>query len=83
MGTLKEVNERQKFKEELIKKIESILNVENGKWNNVEKIYQFQFGEKFDIKYIYLSEKAMLHIATQHSIAPNGMQLNEVQGLEP
>mgnify|MGYP003402886310 FL=1 len=66
MGTLKEVNERRKFKEELIKKIEIILNVENGKWNNVEKIYQFQFGKKFDIEYIYLSEKAMLHIATQH-----------------
>jgi hypothetical protein len=66
MGTLKEVNERRKFKEELIKKIESILNVENGKWNNIEKIYQFQFGEKFDIEYIYLSEKVMLHITAQH-----------------
>ena len=66
MGTLKEINERRKFKEELIKKIESILNLENGKWNNVEKIYQFQFGEKFDIEYIYLSEKAMLHITAHH-----------------
>ena len=66
MATLKECKERQKFEEELIKKIEGILNVENGKWNNLEKIYHFQFGKKFEIEYIYLSEKAMLHIASQH-----------------
>lgn len=68
MATLKEVKERQKFTQELIKKIETILKVENGTWNNVEKIYQFQFGKKFDIEYIYLSEKSMVHIASQHCL---------------
>ena len=66
MGTLKEVNEKAKFKKELIEKIEKILNVSNGHWNNMLKLYQFEFGEKFYIENIYLSEKAMLHIVSQH-----------------
>ena len=66
MGTLKEVNARRKFIKETIEKVEKILNVNNGRWNNVLKIYQFEFGEKFYIENIYISEKAMLHIVSQH-----------------
>ena len=62
MATLKEFKEKQKFTKELIQKIENILHLENGKWNNVEKIYQFQFGQKFNIEHVYLSEKCMVHI---------------------
>jgi len=66
MGTLKEVNARRKLIKETIGKVEKILNVSNGHWNNMLKTYQFEFGEKFYIENIYLSEKAMLHIVSQH-----------------
>jgi hypothetical protein len=66
MGTLKEVNARQKFTTQTIGKLEKILNVRNGHWNNRRKCYDFEFGEKFYIENIYLSEKAMLHIVAQH-----------------
>jgi plasmid maintenance system antidote protein VapI len=46
MGTLKEVNARRKLIKETIGKVEKILNVSNGHWNNMLKTYQFEFGEK-------------------------------------
>lgn len=64
MATLKQCRENDKIIKDAIKKVELYLKVNNGQWNNMLKLYQFDFGEKFDIENIYLSKKSVLYIAS-------------------
>lgn len=62
MATLKQCKENDRITNIAISKIEKHLNCYNGKWNNMKKEYQFEYGEKLNSRYLYLSQEALFHI---------------------
>lgn len=64
MATLKECKENERKTNEAIQTVEKYLNCKNGHWNNVKKVYTFEFGERFNEREIELSNYALFHIAS-------------------